>query len=377
MTARTREAMSLAIQTGHPVILWGGPGIGKTAWVRALAQSIGRHLEVLIGSLRDPVDFGGLPVVGEGGQFRLAPMPWVRRIQDMAAEGRPSVLFLDELTTCPPAVQAAMLRVVLDRVVGEEALPDDLWIVAAANPAEQAAGGLDLAAPLANRFAHFEFGLDVREWADGLRRGWPEPDIPVLPRTWRALVPQARAVVAAFVEARPQLLHRVPGDPGEAGRAWPSPRTWSMAADFVAAAMAMGRGRDMELVASLVAGAVGSGPAMELAGWLREANLPRPADLLADPLGHPLPERGDALMAALSAAIAEASKDVASVRRHWDAVWKLVERVCGMGFADLAAGAIGPLSAIWKARAADLFDLLPPRWIQERMGHILAVARPD
>jgi MoxR-like ATPase len=41
-------------------------------------------------------------------------------------------------------VQAALLRVVLERTVGDLSLPADVAVVAAANPPEQAADGWDL-----------------------------------------------------------------------------------------------------------------------------------------------------------------------------------------------------------------------------------------
>ena len=50
-----------------------------------------------------------------------------------------------------PAVRAALLRVVLERVVGDLELPNRAAIVAAANPPEQAAGGWDLSATISRR----------------------------------------------------------------------------------------------------------------------------------------------------------------------------------------------------------------------------------
>lgn len=57
----------------------------------------------------------------------------------------------DEISTAPPAVQAALLRVVLERVVGDLELPDGVAVIAAANPPEQAAGGWDLSATISRR----------------------------------------------------------------------------------------------------------------------------------------------------------------------------------------------------------------------------------
>ena len=123
------EALAVSVQAGVPVLLWGSPGTGKTSVVRALGEALGWPTEVVIGSIREPADFAGLPVVIDG-CVQMAPPLWARRL---AAAGY-GLLFLDELTTAPPAVQAAMLRVVLERVVGDLALPEGVRVVAAANP---------------------------------------------------------------------------------------------------------------------------------------------------------------------------------------------------------------------------------------------------
>jgi MoxR-like ATPase len=96
------------------------------------------------------------------------------------------MLFFDEISTAPPAVQAALLRVVLEREVGDLSLPPSVSIVAAANPPERTVGGWDLTAPLANRFCHLQWehrrddwvdGMLRATWVDGKLRGWPTPDV--------------------------------------------------------------------------------------------------------------------------------------------------------------------------------------------------------
>ena len=103
--------------------------------MRSLGEALGWPTEVVIGSIREPSDFAGLPVVIDGA-VQMAPPLWARQL----ADARQALLFLDELTTAPPAVQAAMLRVVLERVVGDLVLPEGIR-VAAANPPEEAADG--------------------------------------------------------------------------------------------------------------------------------------------------------------------------------------------------------------------------------------------
>jgi hypothetical protein len=343
----TVEALGVAVAARVPVLLWGAPGTGKTSAIRAMAQAMGLPCETVIASIREPSDFAGLPIV-VGGEVRFAPPAWARRL----AEAGHGLLFLDELSTAPPAVQAALLRVVLERAVGDLTLPDAVAVVAAANPPEQAADGWDLSAPLANRLCHLDWQTDPRAVADGLAGGWDAPVVPALPTGWQAEEIGSRGLVAAFLHVRPALACAPPSDAASAGRGWPSPRTWEMAARLMAAAGAAGfGGNGDEARSALVRGAVGDGAGVEFLAWLVEMDLPDPEEVLADPASFRLPERGDRAYAALAAVAAAVAANPTPER--WTAGWQV------LGLAAEAAPDVAAVAARALARCRPEGAALP------------------
>ena len=109
-SAVASEALALAVAARVPVVLWGAPGTGKSSVVQRLAAVMGWRCEVVIASIREPSDFAGLPIVVDGdagrsgpGSVRFAPPTWAIAL----AEAGSGLLFLDEISTAPPAVQAA------------------------------------------------------------------------------------------------------------------------------------------------------------------------------------------------------------------------------------------------------------------------------
>ena len=317
MSAAAVEALGIAVAARVPVLLWGAPGTGKTSAIRAMAEAMGLPCETVIASIREPSDFAGLPIV-VGDSVRFAPPLWARRL----AEAGHGLLFLDELSTAPPAVQAALLRVVLERSVGDLTLPDQVAVVAAANPPEQAADGWDLSAPLANRLCHLTWQADPRTVADGLAGGFAAPEIPLLPDGWQAEEILARGLVAAFLQVRPALACAPPTEAAAAGRGWPSPRTWEMAARLMAAATAAGASQEAR--GALITGTVGDGAGVEFLAWLVAMDLPDPEVVLADPTAFRLPDRGDRAYAALAAIAAAVAGNPTPDR--WVAGWRVLGR---------------------------------------------------
>jgi hypothetical protein len=191
------------------VFLKGASGIGKSAVVEQMAAE--RNLPVIDIRLAqcDPTDLRGVPAVVNDRTTWFVPS----MLPDGDAQPN-GILFLDEITSAPPAVQAIAYQLVLDRAQGEYKLPDGWMIVLAGNRQNDRGVTFAMAAPLLNRMCELEVDTvldDVLEYgaANGLD-----------PR------------VMAFVSDRADLLHKF--DKDSYGKQFPTPRGWFAVSDKLA-----------------------------------------------------------------------------------------------------------------------------------------------
>ncbi len=331
----------LALQANRVPLVWGGPGIGKTD--QAESEVHARYwggdpdapFVAVSPALSDPTDATGpLAVVGDKA-VRLLP----EALKPLFDAGR-GTFFIDELTTATQATQAAFLRVVQNRVVGDQKFPDDVRIIMAANPADIAAGGSELVAPLANRAVHIHADApEATDWKIWLAGKLIDS----------AAERRAAALVGAFIGSHSSRLYAFPEDESKRASAWPSPRTWHAAADCLAAAIEAG-----EEVASLelVAGCVGSSVAQEFATFMANADLPDARDLLLGKVSWtPERHRVDKASAVLQSIATEAAYGPwANAKERAEAVekaWEIIDGACNVGLTDSAYSAVVPLNT-WR-----------------------------
>ena len=274
------EALLIAIQTpapkgymGIPVLVWGKPGVGKSSFLEGMEKDDFSVL-TLIASIHDPTDFSGLPIHHEG-KVRFAIPEWV----DQFSEDKDGLLFLDELTTAPPAVQAALLRVVLERKVGFHPLPKSVRIVAAANPPDMMTGGWELTPPLRNRFVHIQWDLSTQAYISGLENGFPEAERYDIPEAKHAeLLPKWKLKVGAFLKRQPNLLETSPENDMYA---FASPRSWEFAAALLASCEILGQApiqgqSPSRACMTLLKGCIGEGASLPFLDFLKNLKLPDP-----------------------------------------------------------------------------------------------------
>jgi len=322
------QALQVAVAANVPVVVWGEPGAGKTAAINAMVRAMGWHMETVLASLREPSDFAGLPVLVDG-DVRMAPPDWARTL----AGRSDAVCFFDEISTAAPSTQRALLRVIHERVVGDLALGGEVRMVAAANPAEMAAGGWELTPPLANRFLHLDWKVDPAVVAAGLAGHWPNPTPLTLEPEWLSRMNHHAAVVSGLLSARPELAHQRPSEASTAGRGWPSPRSWESAIRVLAACD--GSGISTEARLGLLAGLVGDGAAIEFARYERDLDLPDPEALLADPSSYTKPGRDDQVHAVIAAVTSAVHRDLTAER--WTQAMEVFSAAAHSGTVDIAA----------------------------------------
>lgn len=317
---------------GLPLILRGEPGTAKTARAAQIAQAAGLQFVSFIASIREPSDIMGLPVITDQ-DVSFKPGKWATGFND----GRGVILF-DEINTAPPAVQAALLRVILEGVAGDIKLPNGVRFIAAMNSTDDAAGGWDLAMPLANRFGHMEWnGGSEKEWADYMMSAGngnevqattdPKAEEARVTKEWAGKYAEAAGLVTAYILRNPSELHRKPqaGSPQASG-SWSSRRTWEMAIRARAGARIHGlsEAEEDEFLSSFI----GSSAARQFRAWARSMDLPDPEKLLDGKIQFdPDPDRLDRTLAVFNSCTALVSPTSAEKRvERAEALWKMMAR---------------------------------------------------
>jgi len=350
---RLETSLKTYIKAGIPVIIWGPPGVGKTAAVYATARRMEAKQVVVIASIREPVDFLGVPVPDPNrAVFHYAAPDWAAKVREWSDEGHHVLVVFDDLVTARTEVTNALLRVILERVVGEIELGENAHIIATANPPEMV-GGFPISPALSNRFGHLHVEVTaqfIRDWCDQFPTYWgSEPTLAVDPNEWRL----ARALVATFIRSRPQLLFKHM----EGELAFPSPRSW----DFVSRVLAAADGFDFQAVAGLI----GEPAATEFEAWFNEMDLPSPEEILANPAIVLRLERTDQKFAAITATVAlVCGLPPKEAAKHWMAAQSAVNLLAENGDIDIAMPSAVRLAEYYFKRG---LGILPGISLAERL----------
>ena len=284
-------ALGYLIDANQPVMLHGSPGVGKSDVVRQVAKQRGIELIDLRLSQLDPVDLRGVPSVDTKKHITSWNTP-----SFLPTDGK-GILFLDEINSAAQATQAAAYQLVLDRKLGDYAMPPGWAIIAAGNRSTDRAIVNQMSTALKNRFTHLNYEVNNDDWCD-----------------W-ALRNNIAVEVLGFIRFRPMLLNEFEqrNESKEEkervqrlkdAQAFATPRSW----EFLSKVVQQKPGGDVEY--ELYTGIVGEGAAAEFMGYLKYyRDLPNLDALLMNPGAAKVPEEPATLYALSTGLATKATQD--------------------------------------------------------------------
>jgi hypothetical protein len=255
-SVQARRALLKAFKIKRPVFLWGPPGIGKSELVEGITEELnGFMIDLRLGQM-DPTDIRGIPFYNKD----IGKMDWAPPIElpdeAFASQWPVVVLFLDEMNSAAPAVQAAGYQLILNRRVGKYRLPDNVVIVAAGNRESDKGVTYRMPTPLANRFIHAEMKVDFPSYQE-----------------W-AVANKIHKDVVGYLSFAKQDLYDF--DAKSSSRAFATPRSWTFVSQLLD-----DEDTDDETLTNLIAGTVGEGLAVKFMAHRKIAGrMPKPEDIL-------------------------------------------------------------------------------------------------
>ena len=256
-SVQARKSLLRAFSKKRPLFLWGPPGIGKSELVADIAQELGGYMIDLRLGQMEPTDIRGIPFYNKDS----GKMDWAEPVdlptKEFASQYPIVVLFLDEMNSAAPSVQAAAYQLIFNRRSGKYFLPDNVVMVAAGNRESDKGVTYRMPTPLANRFIHQEMRVDFPSYQE-----------------W-AVNNNIHKDVVGYLSFAKQDLYDF--DPKSASRAFATPRSWT----FVSQILEDEDGDD-DTIMNLIAGTVGEGLAVKFMTHRKIAGrMPKPEDILA------------------------------------------------------------------------------------------------
>ncbi len=270
-----KAALNILIDTGRPAMIWGMPGIGKSDIIAQLAREHDMELVDKRLAQCDPTELKGFPVP----DLKAKTMTFLRdeSLPDPKSKSK-GILFLDEITQAPQAVQAVAYQLVLDRKLGTYELPPGWIIMAAGNRVTDRSISNQMPAALANRFIHLDVSSDVDDWL-----------------AWAGNEGSVNPLVRGYIKFRPANLCVEKIEP--AAKAFPTPRSWAFASKIIDRTA-----NDLSLLHTLLTGTLGEGVAAELVGYIKDnSSIINVDQIMMNPAKAKLPETPGATYAVCAA----------------------------------------------------------------------------
>ena len=234
------------------IMLVGKHGIGKSRILEDFFAERGEKVVTLfLGQMSDPGDLIGLPHLDEAtGRTEFMLPYW------FPVDGKPVVLFLDELNRARPEVLQTVMDLTLNRKLAGKSLPEGSRIISAVN------GGseyqlTDLDPALVSRFYIYEFAPSVEDWINWARQAGLDSRI------------------ISYIEENPEMLDGEDAGEQENLERSPDRRSWERTSKVIEAFTELG-----ELEQSMVSGIIGDKAAAEFFQFVNNHRIPSVKELM-------------------------------------------------------------------------------------------------
>jgi hypothetical protein len=290
--SEARQSVIECMEVGLVPMVTSSPGLGKSAMVKKIAKDFGLQLIDLRLSQCTPEDLMGLPMRKEvNGEFRAAftPFEMFPLASDKVPEGKNGwLLFLDEFNSATKMVQAAAYKLALDKMVGQEHLHENCFVVCAGNLATDRAIVNQMSTAMQSRLCHIEMVLDHKDFMK------------------MAVENDFDYRVLGFLEYMPSKLHHFVPDHDD--RTFACPRTWEFCSKLI-------KDKPIDkLNLKLLGGTVSEGIAVEFMTFVKEYDkLPSFKTILTNPAGTPVPSESSTVYALVTMLLNQISRGKKSV----------------------------------------------------------------
>jgi len=221
------ECVEASMQAGLVPLIAGSPGIGKSWNMMSLAKKFNLcPIDVRLSQMA-PEDLNGFPAIDkarqragylpmdtfpiEGEELPLHPGEKEKVKADPSYQPKRYngwMLFFDELTSTPRAVQAAAYKIILDKMVGNHKLHENCAITSAGNLDTDNAIVEEMSSALQSRIVHFEQISHTPSWLN-----------------WAAEFGIDNRVTS-YIRFMPENLNRFDPNSNTSEKAYACERTW-------------------------------------------------------------------------------------------------------------------------------------------------------
>ena len=318
-------------------MIYGTFGVGKSYVVResskVIAQSRGREfvewnllskegkqnlyaypekyfclLDIRLSSY-DASDIKGLPDFKKDKETIDWKIPFFAKF--LTLPNSDGVLFFDEIGLATPLVMASCYQILYDKVVNDEGISDNWFVVGATNLNSDRAYTHEIAPPLKDRCGEVELGIpDVEDWTTNF-----------------AIPNKVDNRIIGFLNFKKSALHNVDFDDNQK---FVTPRSWERVSNLIKGV------KDWKIIELMSKSAIGEGTAIEFVAFCKIQEKFKLEDLIKYPQKIEKVEKPDVKFFLVSA-VAEKYGDDKNKQVDFDKIIEISKVLDKMGNAEFVA----------------------------------------